>query len=250
MISIKSAKEIAKLQRAGEITAFAHRMVADAVCVGVSTDELDRVAYKAITSKGAVPSFLHYNGFPKSICASVNNVVIHGIPSKSIVLCEGDIISVDIGAYFDGYHGDSAMTHGVGKVSKLAQDLMNAAEGSFYAGMGAAREGFRVSDVSEAIERYVEGCGFSVVRDFVGHGIGTALHEKPEVPNYGRGGKGPRLYSGMTLAVEPMINAGSHEVKVAKDGWTVTTLDGSLSAHFEHSIAITHGEPLLLTVER
>ena len=250
MVNIKSASEIEKMQRAGEIVALAHRAIGEAVCDGVTTEDLDRIAYGVITSKGAIPSFLNYNGFPKSICASVNDVVIHGIPSKEIVLKNGDIIGVDIGAYLDGYHGDRAVTYGVGAVSEQAQALMDAAEEGFYKGISFAREGQRLSDISAAIQQYVESCGYSVVREFIGHGVGAKLHESPEVPNYGTPGRGVRLYSGMTLAVEPMINEGRREVKVLGDGWTVKTADGSLSAHFEHSIAVTKNEPLLLTVER
>lgn len=250
MISIKSAAEIAKMQKAGEIVALAHKAVSQAICEGVSTEHLDRIAYKAITSRGATPSFLNYNGYPKSICASVNNIVIHGIPSDAVILKEGDIIGIDIGAYYDGYHADSAMTHGVGKISEAAKRLIKAAEEAFYEGIKNAREGGRVSDISAAIQRYVEGKGFSVVKDFVGHGVGSQLHESPEVPNYGLPGRGQRLYKGMTLAIEPMINAGDGGVRVLKDGWTVTTVDGSLSAHYEHSIAVTGNEPLILTVER
>ncbi|OQB15635.1 MAG: Methionine aminopeptidase 1 [Firmicutes bacterium ADurb.Bin193] len=248
MINIKSVTEIAKMQKAGEITAIAHRAVADAICEGITTFELDRIAYEVIKSHGATPSFLNYNGFPKSICTSVNDVVIHGIPSKNTVLKNGDIIGIDIGVYYDGYHGDSAATHGVGQISEQAARLIETAEKSFYEGISHAREGERVGDISAAIQRYVEGMGFSVVRDFVGHGLGTMLHESPEVPNYGESGRGARLIAGMTIAVEPMINAGLSEVRVGIDGWTVTTADGSLSAHFEHSIAITKNEPLLLTV--
>ncbi|NLB80171.1 MAG: type I methionyl aminopeptidase [Clostridiaceae bacterium] len=250
MITIKSAKEIVKMQKAGEIVAFAHRAVADAICIGISTEELDRIAYNAIISKGAQPSFLNYNGYPSSICASINDVVIHGIPSNTIVLKERDIVSIDIGAYYDGYHSDRAVTHGVGTISETAKLLIQTAENAFYAGIDNAREGQRISDISAAIQRYVERKGFSVVKDFVGHGIGTALHEKPDVPNFVSPGKGLRLYRGMTIAVEPMINVGRSNVRISKDGWTVTTIDGSLSAHYEHSIAITGAEPLLLTVER
>lgn len=250
MINIKSAREIAKMQKAGEIVAFAHRAVSNAICAGISTKELDAVAHNAIVSKGATPSFLGYNGFPKSICASINNVVIHGIPSESAVLKEGDIISIDIGAYYDGYHGDSAATYGVGEITDTAKLLIDTAKKAFFAGIKNARQGQRISDISSAVQQYVEEKGFSVVRDFVGHGIGTALHEQPEVPNFGAAGKGQRLCAGMTLAVEPMINAGRPEVRIKNDGWTVVTIDGSLSAHYEHSIAVTCAEPLLLTVER
>ncbi len=248
MINIKSASEIVKMQKAGEIVALAFRAIDEAISDGITTEELDKIASEVIKSKGAVPSFLNYNGFPKSICSSVNDVVIHGIPSKDVVLKNGDIVGIDIGAYFDGYHGDRAVTYGVGKISEEAQRLISAAENAFYQGISFAREGQRISDVSSAIEKHVQSCGFSVVKDFVGHGLGSSLHEPPEVPNYGQAGRGTRLYAGMTIAVEPMINAGGTEVRIAKDGWTVRTVDGSLSAHFEHSIAVTKNEPLLLTV--
>lgn len=250
MVNIKSASEIVKMQKSGEIVALAHRAIGEAISDGITTEDLDKIAYNVILSKGAEPSFLNYNGFPKSICASVNNVVIHGIPSKNVVLKNGDIIGVDIGAYFNGYHGDRAVTYGVGEISENARRLIDAAEKAFYEGISYAREGQRISDISAAVQRYVEAQGFSVVRDFVGHGLGTSLHESPEVPNYGEPGRGIRLFSGMTIAVEPMINSGKSGVSIAKDGWTVTTVDGSLSAHFEHSIAITKNEPLILTVER
>ncbi len=247
MISIKSSAEIYKMQKAGEIVALAHKAIENAICDGVTTNELDQIADGLIRSKGAIPSFKNYNGFPKSICASVNDVIIHGIPSAER-LKNGDIIGVDIGAYYDGFHGDAAVTYGVGEISEEAKRLIKAAENGFFEGMKFAIEGKRVSDISSAIQKYVEEQGFSVVREFVGHGVGSALHEEPEVPNYGIPGRGARLCAGMTLAVEPMINAGLREINVLKDGWTVKTADGSLSAHFEHSIAITNRQPLLLTV--
>jgi len=235
------------MQKAGEIVALAHKAIENAICDGITTNELDQIAEQLIRSKGAIPSFKNYNGFPKSICASVNDVIIHGIPSAER-LKNGDIIGVDIGAYYDGFHGDAAVTFGVGEISEEAKRLIQVTENSFFEGMKFAVEGKRVSDISSAIQKYVEEQGFSVVREFVGHGVGSALHEEPEVPNYGIPGRGARLYAGMTLAVEPMINAGSREINVMKDGWTVKTADGSLSAHFEHSIAITKRQPLLLTV--
>ena len=235
------------MQKAGEIVALAHKAIENAICDGITTNELDQIADQLIRSKGAIPSFKNYNGFPKSICTSVNDVIIHGIPSAEC-LKNGDIIGVDIGAYYDGFHGDAAVTFGVGEISEEAKRLIKVTENSFFEGMKFAVEGKRVSDISSAIQKYVEEQGFSVVREFVGHGVGSALHEGPEVPNYGAPGRGARLYEGMTIAVEPMINAGSREINVMKDGWTVKTADGSLSAHFEHSIAITKKQPLLLTV--
>ena len=235
------------MQKAGEIVALAHKAIQNAICDGITTNELDQIADQLIRSKGAIPSFKNYNGFPKSICASVNDVIIHGIPSEEC-LKNGDIIGVDIGAYYDGFHGDAAITFGVGEISDEAKRLIQVTENCFFEGMKFAIEGKRVSDISSAIQKYVEEQGFSVVREFVGHGVGSALHEEPEVPNYGIPGRGARLCAGMTLAVEPMINLGSRGINVMKDGWTVKTADGSLSAHFEHSIAITKKQPLLLTV--
>lgn len=247
MINIKSEAQITKMRKAGEITALTHRLMKETISDGITTQEIDRIADEFIRSKGAIPSFKNYNGFPGSICTSVNDTVIHGIPGK-LRLKDGDIIGVDIGALLDGYHGDQAVTYPVGNVSEEAKRLLKAAEDGFFEGIKHAVEGNRVSDISAAIQQYVEAQGFSIVREFVGHGLGQRLHEDPEVPNYGRPGKGPRLYRGMTIAVEPMINAGKKEVYMLDDGWTVVTADGSLSAHFEHSIAITKGQPILLTV--
>ncbi|MBQ7075969.1 MAG: type I methionyl aminopeptidase [Clostridia bacterium] len=248
MISIKSVSEIDKMRKAGHLNALTHRLVAENICDGVTTEELDRLACEFIKSKGAVPSFLNYGGYPKSICISVNDVVIHGIPGKQIIKT-GDIVSVDVGVYLDGYHSDSAATYPCGKVSEEAQRLIDVTKQSFYEGIKFAREGNRVSDISCGVQTYVEQNGFSVVTDYVGHGVGRNLHEDPEVPNFGKSGKGARLYSGMTLAVEPMVNAGTPDVKRLKDGWTVITADGKLSAHYEHTIAVTKGNPILLTVE-
>ena len=249
MISIKSAAQIDKMKRAGEIVALTHELMRKNVCDGVTTKELDRIAEEFIRSKGAIPSFKNYNGYPASICASVNDEVIHGIPGNR-KLKNGDIVGIDIGAYIDGYHGDSANTYGVGEISKEASDLIAAAKGGFEAGITQAVAGNRIGDISAAIQKYVEGCGYTIVREFVGHGVGAAMHEDPEVPNYGKAGHGPRLCAGMTIAVEPMINAGRRDVLMLDDDWTVVTADGSLSAHYEHSIAITKSEPVLLTVCR
>lgn len=248
MISIKSVSEIDKMRKAGQLTALTHKLVEQNIHDGVTTKELDRIAYEFIKSKGAVPSFLNYSGYPKSICVSVNDVVIHGIPGDQIIKT-GDIVSVDIGVYYGGYHGDQAATYPCGKVSAEAQKLIDVTKESFYKGIEFACEGNRISDISHAVQTYVEQNGFSVVTDYVGHGVGRNLHEDPEVPNYGKQGKGARLYSGMTLAVEPMVNVGKSNVKRLNDGWTVVTADGSLSAHYEHSIAITKNKPILLTVE-
>ena len=249
MITIKSASQIDKMKRAGEIVALTHELMKKNVCEGVTTKELDRIAEEFIRSKCAIPSFKNYNGYPASICASINDVVIHGIPNNTR-LKNGDIIGIDIGAYIDGYHGDSANTYGVGDISKEAADLIDAAKRGFEEGIKMAVAGNRVGDISAAIQQYVESRGYSIVREFVGHGVGAQMHEEPEVPNYGRAGRGPRLCSGMTLAVEPMINAGNKDVVMLEDEWTIVTLDGSLSAHYEHSIAITKEEPILLTVCR
>ena len=237
------------MQKAGRITAEALLVAQEAIKPGVSTWEVDKKVKQFIEKCGAIPSFLGYGGFPGSACISLNNQVIHGIPSRSVIISEGDIVKVDVGARFRGYNGDSARTFPVGKVSDEALKLISVTEGSFWEAMKVARSGNRVGDIGAAIEGYVISNGFSVVRDYVGHGVGEQLHEDPQVPNYGRAGRGPRLYSGMTLAIEPMINVGGPEVKVLKDGWTVTTLDGSLSAHYENSVAITDGDPILLTVK-
>ena len=249
MITIKSASQIDKMKKAGEIVALTHELMKKNICDGVTTKELDRIAEEFIRSKGAIPSFKNYNGYPASICASVNDVVIHGIPGNTR-LKTGDIVGIDIGAYIDGYHGDSANTYGVGDISKEAADLIEAAKRGFEAGIKMAVQGNRVGDISAAIQQYVESCGYTIVREFVGHGVGAQMHEEPEVPNYGQAGRGPRLCAGMTLAVEPMINAGNRDIVMLDDEWTIVTKDGSLSAHYEHSIAITKDEPILLTVCR
>ncbi len=235
------------MRRAGRITAAARRMAGELVRPGVITLEIDTAVRKFIESQGAKPSFLGYNGFPGSVCLSVNDEIIHGIPGHRI-LREGDIVSVDVGAVIDGYHGDCAGTYPCGQVSEEAARLIAVTEQSFWAGMEYARPGFRVSDISHAIQSYAERNGCSLVREYVGHGVGRKLHEAPEVPNYGPAGHGARLQPGMTLAVEPMVNAGAPGILVLKDGWTVKTADGSLSAHYENSILITEtGGPEILT---
>jgi len=246
MIIIKTEKQIDKMRKAGEIVALTHVEMEKVVCDGVSTNELNRIAEEFIKSKGAVPSFKNYNGFPKSICTSVNDVVIHGIPNNK-KLKNGDIVGIDIGAFYDGYHGDSAATYGVGEISDQAKMLIEVTKQSFFEGIKFAAIGNRISDISAAIQKYVESHGFSVVREFVGHGVGEMLHESPEIPNYGAGGRGQRIVKGMTLAIEPMINQGTRNIFVLDDGWTVKTADGALSAHFEHTVAITSAEPILLT---
>ena len=214
---------------------------------GVTTAEIDRIAEKYILSQGAVPNFKNYNGYPATACISINNEVIHGIPSKKRVIKEGDIVSIDLGAQFDGYHGDNAATFACGEISEEAKRLMDTTRESLYEGIAAAVSGGRIGDIGYAIQQYVESRGYSVVRKFVGHGVGTNLHEAPEVPNFGTRGRGIRLMPGMTLAIEPMINAGHYDVKVMPDGWTVLTKDGSLSAHFEHTIVITPDGPQIMT---
>ena len=236
------------MRKAGRITAAARRLAGELVAPGVTTLEIDTAVRRFIESQGGKPSFLGYGGFPGSACISVNDVVIHGIPSGKIVLKEGDIVSVDVGAYVDGFHGDCAATYACGKVSDEARRLIEVTEQSFWEGMKFARAGQRVSDISHAVQQYVEAHGYSVVRDFVGHGVGTKLHEAPEVPNYGPAGHGARLQSGMTIAVEPMVCQGGWQVKVLKDNWTTVTADGSLAAHYENTILITQGDPEILTV--
>lgn len=246
MITIKSHKEVDLMRQAGKIVAGTFEALRRAVKPGVTTKELDHIAYDYIRSHGATPSFLNYGGFPASICASINNTVIHGIPDDT-KLCEGDIISLDIGACYKGYHGDSAKTFPVGKISADAQRLIDVTRQSFYEGIQFATRKNRVGDISAAIGNYVEENGFSVVRDYTGHGVGKNLHEDPSILNFGRPGHGPRLMAGMTIAVEPMVNAGGYGVYVEDDDWTVRTDDGSLSAHYEHTILITDGVCEILT---
>ena len=247
MITLKSAHEIELMRRAGKITAAARALAGEMVKPGVTTKEIDKAVHDYIVSQGAQPSFLNYNGYPASACISVNSCVIHGIPGN-YVLKEGDIVSVDVGAYFEGFHGDCAATFACGAISTEAQRLIDVTEASFYEGMRCATPKHRVRDISHAIQTYVESNGFAVVRDYVGHGVGRQLHEEPSVPNYGAPGRGPRLIPGMTIAVEPMVNEGVYDVKVLRDGWTVVTADGKLSAHYENTVLITDGEPEILTV--
>ena len=247
MIAIKNEQELLCMRQACKITAAARALAGDMVKPGVSTKEIDKAVHDFIVSKGAKPSFLGYHGFPGSTCISVNNVVIHGIPGP-IILKEGDIVSVDVGAYYKGFHGDCAATYPCGTISAQAQKLIDVTKQSFFEGIRFATKGHRVSDISHAIQTYVELNGFSVVRSFVGHGVGAQLHEEPEVPNFGAPGRGPRLIPGMTLAIEPMVNVGTYEVNVLKDHWTTVTADGELSAHYENTVLITDGEPEILTV--
>ena len=235
------------MRKACKITAAARALAGEMVRPGVTTGEIDKAVHDFIVSQGAKPSFLHYQGYPGSACISVNEVVIHGIPGKR-VLKEGDIVSVDVGAFWQGFHGDCAATFACGTISQEAQRLIDVTKQSFFEGIRFARQGYRVSDISHAVQTYVEANGFSVVRAFVGHGVGEHLHEEPSVPNYGAPGKGPRLVKNMTIAVEPMVNMGTYEVRVLRDGWTTVTADGKLAAHYENSILITDGEAEILTV--
>ena len=247
MIAIKNERELNMMRKACKITAAARALAGEMVRPGVSTQQIDKAVHDYIVAQGAKPSFLGYHGYPASICISVNNTVIHGIPG-GYVLQEGDIVSIDVGAYYEGFHGDCAATFPCGAISTQAQKLIDVTKQSFYEGIRFATRGHRVSDISHAIQTYVESNGFSVVRTFVGHGVGAQLHEEPEVPNFGAPGRGPRLLPGMTLAIEPMVNVGVYDVKVLKDGWTVVTTDGKLSAHYENTVLITDGEPEILTV--
>ncbi len=235
------------MRQACKITAAARALAGEMVRPGVTTKEIDTAVHDFIVAQGAKPSFLNYNGYPASACISVNNVVIHGIPG-SYTLQEGDIVSIDVGAFWKGFHGDCAATFACGRISPTAEKLISVTKQSFFEGLALARPGYRVSDISHRVQTYVEENGFSVVRAFVGHGVGEKLHEEPEVPNYGSPGRGPRLVRGMTLAIEPMVNMGGYDVRVLKDRWTTVTADGSLSAHYENTVLITDGEPEILTV--
>jgi methionyl aminopeptidase len=247
VIVCRSAVELERMREAGRLVGEVLTELTAAVGPGVSTAELDEIAERRIRQAGATPAFKGYHGYPATICASINDEVIHGIPSGRRVLSEGDVISIDVGAALDGYYGDSAVTLPVGHVSEQAATLLRVTEESLYKAIEQARPGRRVSDIGHAVQRHVEAFGFSVVREFVGHGIGVRMHEEPQVPNYGEPGHGPRLAEGMVLAIEPMVNAGKPAVKVLADGWTAVTRDTSLSAHFEHTVAVTAGEPWILT---
>ena len=247
MIIVKNSEQLRLMREAGRITAEALMVAREMVRPGISTKAIDDKVRQFIEKCGAVPSFLGYNGFPGSACISINDEVIHGIPSPRVILKEGDIVKIDVGARYRGYNGDSARTFPVGKVSDLALKLISVTEASFYEAMKAAKAGNRIGDIGYAVESFVISNGFSVVRDFIGHGVGANLHEDPEVPNFGRAGHGARLYPGMTLAIEPMVNVGRHDVRVMGNGWTVKTVDGTLSAHYENSIAITESDPIILT---
>ena len=247
MIIIKNKAEIELMREAGKIVADTHEVIREAIIPGISTLELDKIAEENIRKYNAVPSFKGYGGFPGSICSSINNKVVHGIPGNEIVK-EGDIISIDIGAYYKGYHGDAAKTHAVGVISEDNRKLIEVTRQSFYEGIKFAKAGNHLNDISAAIQKYVESFGFGVVRDLVGHGIGTNMHEEPEIPNFAQKRKGIKLAAGMTLAIEPMITAGRYDVAWMDDGWTVVTEDGSLASHYENTILITDGDPEILSL--
>lgn len=247
MIVLKTNRELAVMRKAGVISQQALRLAGEMVEPGVSTWDIDKAVRLFIQSQGAVPSFLGYDGYPASACISVNHVVIHGIPKKSVILKKGDIVSIDVGAQYQGFHGDNAWTYPCGEISGEAQALLDATEKSLFLGVEKARPGNRLGDIGHAVQEYVEARGYSVVREFTGHGVGAEMHEDPSVPNYGTSGRGVRLQAGMTIAIEPMINLGRKEIEVLKDGWTTVTRDHSLSAHFEHTVAITPDGPVILT---
>jgi methionyl aminopeptidase len=246
-ILIKSEAEIEKMRISGVALRKVHDAVKSAVRVGATTMDLERAAVAKVEELGVKAAFLGYHGYPAVLCTSVNNEVIHGIPNDERVLHEGDVVSVDCGVIVDGYYSDAAVTHPVGKISASAEKLLRVTEASLYAAIDKALVGGRLFDISNAVQTICEAEGYGVVREFVGHGIGKSMHEDPQVPNYGDAGKGPRLKAGMVLAIEPMINVGSAEVKVLEDGWTAITVDGSISAHFEHTVAITKDGPVVLT---
>ena len=248
MIIIKSDEEIQIMRDSGRVTASILDDLRRLIKPGVSTWDIDCFVEETILKNGMIPTFKGYNGYPASVCVSINEEIIHGIPSKSRIIKDGDVVSVDVGSTWKGYVSDAARTYGVGSVTDEALRLIAATEKSFFEGLKYCRIGCRLSDISYAIQSAAESEGFSVVRDFVGHGVGRSMHEEPQIPNFGRPNRGPRLAKGMTLAVEPMVNAGSYEVKVLQDNWTAVTVDGSLSAHYENTLVITDGEPELLTL--
>lgn len=247
MIHLKNAEQIAKMREAGRITGEALLIAGEAVREGVSTKHLDDLIRNHIEKCGAYPTFLGYGGFPASACISVNEQVIHGIPSPDVILKEGDIVKIDVGATYKGFVGDSANTFAVGKIDPKAQELIDCTRNSFYEGVKQVKEGNRIGDIGHAIQEYCESRNYSVIRKYVGHGVGKELHEDPSVPNYGTAGRGPRLVTGMTIAIEPMVSAGGYDVTELSNGWTVVTKDGSLTAHYEHSVALTEDGVILLT---
>ncbi|MBV4428962.1 type I methionyl aminopeptidase [Clostridium tyrobutyricum] len=250
MIIIKTNREIEFMKRSGRVVSDTLEKIYGSIKPGITTYELDKIADEYIRSQNAIPSFKGYCQFPASICTSVNDEVVHGLPSKNKILMEGDIISIDCGAILDGYHGGAARTFPVGNVSKEAQSLIDTAKESFFKGVEQAIVGNKLTDISHAIQQYAESLGYSVIRDYVGHGIGRDIHEEPEIPNFGAPGRGPKLIKGMCLAVEPMISIGKHNVKVRQDNWTVVTVDGSLSAHYENTIAILENGAKIITLDK
>ena len=249
-VSIKSEREIKLMKEAGRLLAITHDELSRALKPGMSTWEIDHLGEEIIRSFGCVPNFLHYNGYPASICVSVNDEVVHGIPSKKRIIQEGDIVSLDAGLIYKGYHSDAARTHAIGEVNPEAAKLIQVTRESFFEGIKFAKAGNHLHDISAAIQKYAESFGFGVVRDLGGHGIGTHLHEDPEIPNFKTRGRGIKLRPGMTLAIEPMITAGRYDVEWLDDGWTVVTVDGSLAAHYENTVLITEGEPEILTIQK
>lgn len=247
MVSIKSSTDLAKMREAGQIAGRALKLAGESIKAGMTTKALDKIIHDFIVGCGAIPSFLNYGGFPGSACISINNEVIHGIPSHKKRIAEGDIVSVDVGAFYNGFHGDTCATFAVGKISEEAKELLKVTEESLYEGIRAAQVGARLGDVGHAVEEYCSSRGYGIVRNYCGHGIGRDLHESPEVTNYGKEGHGQRLVAGMTFCIEPMINQKGDGIKVLRDGWTVITESGSLSAHFEHAIAVTPSGPVILT---
>lgn len=247
-VTIKTAEEIERMTEAGRILAIVHEELGKIMRPGISTFEINRIGEEVIRSYGCTPSFLNYNGYPASICVSVNDEVVHGIPSTKRIIQDGDIVGIDAGVIYKGYHSDAARTHGIGVISHEAEELIQVTKESFFEGIKYARAGKHLYEISAAIGRYAESRGYGVVRDLCGHGIGTHLHEAPDVPNYNMGRRGMKLRAGMTLAIEPMLNIGSRKVKWLDDDWTVVTKDGSLSAHYENTVLITDGEPKLLTL--
>lgn len=247
-VSIKSEKEIELMREAGRILAITHKEMKKALKPGMSTWDIDKLGEEIIRSYNCIPNFKDYNGYPASVCVSVNDEVVHGIPSKEHIIKEGDIVSLDCGCIYKGYHSDAARTHAVGEISKEAQKLIEVTRQSFFEGIKCVKEGYHLVDIARNIQNYVESFGYSVVRDLVGHGIGTRLHEDPQIPNFVGRRRGVKLTAGMTLAIEPMINAGAYDVEWLDDDWTVVTADGSLSAHYENTVLVTKGEPELLTI--
>lgn len=246
-VTIKTAREIEKMREAGRLLEQVHDELENFIRPGVSTLEIDQLGEKIIRQMGCIPNFLHYNGYPASICVSVNDEVVHGIPKANRILQDGDIVSLDAGLIYQGYHSDAARTHAVGTISKEAQQLIDVTRQSFFEGIKFAKAGNHLYEISAAVQDYAEQFGFGVVRDYVGHGIGRNMHEDPSIPNYRQVGRGPRLQRGMVIAVEPMITAGTYKCRVLKDGWTAVTRDGSNAAHYENTVLITDGEPELLT---